>query len=185
MEGTSFIGLQLFLEQYDLQDEVTIEKIGYTQIPSLMSNKIEGAVCFFNNEPLKLKQLGTQVHQWDVKDFSDIVGASFITSQAVTSKKSDVLKRFTQATIKAMEYTCQHQSEALQMALPYIDQQENPDEVFLQEVLAATCQLFESPAGYGVVNPDTYNYSIQTLHEFGLIENTYPAEKIVYSPSNS
>jgi ABC-type nitrate/sulfonate/bicarbonate transport system substrate-binding protein len=185
MEGTSFIGLQLFLQQYNLQNQVKIEKIGYTQIPSLMSGKIEGAVCFFNNEPLKLKQLGAQLHQWDVKDFSDIVGASFITSQVLASKKGTVLKGFAQATIKAMEYTCQHQPEALQITLPYIDQQENPDEAFLQEVLATTCQLFESPTGYGTVNLDTYNYSIQTLHELRFIEHVYPAEKIVYRPSDS
>lgn len=180
MQGTSFIGLQLFLKQHNLQKQVTIEKIGYTQIPSLMGDKIEGAVCFFNNEPIKLKQLGVQLNQWDLKDFSDIVGASFITSQALTDKKTDVLKRFTQATIKAMEYTCQHQPEALQIALPYINQQEKPDEPFLRDVLAATCQLFESPEGYGALSLDTYNFSIQTLHALGLIENVYPAEKIVY-----
>jgi NitT/TauT family transport system substrate-binding protein len=183
MQGTSFIGLQLFLKQYGLEDQVTIEKIGYTQIPSLMSDKIEGAVCFFNNEPIKLRQVGEQLSHWDVKDFSDIVGASFITSQALTSKKPDVLKRFTQATIQAMEYTCQHQPEAIQISLPYIAQQEQPDEAFLQQVLAATCQLFESPTGYGVLNLDTYTYSIETLHALGLIENAYPAEKIVYRPS--
>ena len=113
MSGTSFIGLQLFLKQYNLQDQVKIEKIGYTQIPSLMSNKIEGAVCFFNNEPIKLNQLGTSLNQWDVKDFSDLVGAAFITSKALTIKKPDPLDRFIQATIKAMEYTCQHQPEAI------------------------------------------------------------------------
>ena len=91
MEGTSFIGLQLFLRQYNLEDDVTIEKIGYTQLPSLMSDKIEGAVCFFNNEPIKLKELGVALTQWDINAFSDIVGASFITSQALTQKKPDAL----------------------------------------------------------------------------------------------
>jgi NitT/TauT family transport system substrate-binding protein len=181
MDGTSFIGLQLFLKQYGLEEHVTIEKIGYTQIPSLMSDKIEGAVCFFNNEPLKLEQLGQSLTQWDVKDFSDIVGAAFITSRALTSKKTDALQRFTQATITAMEYTCQNQTEALQISLSYINQQDQPDEAFLKDVLAATCRLFESPAGYGTLNLETYNYSIQTLHSLGLIEYVYPAEKIVYN----
>lgn len=183
MEGTSFIGLQLFLKQYHLQDDVTIEKIGYTQIPSLMSDKIEGAVCFFNNEPIKLRQIGANLTQWDVNAFSDIVGASFITSKALTEKRTAALNRFAQATIAAIAYTCQNQAEALQISLPYINQQEQPDEAFLTEVLAATCQLFESPSGYGALNLDTYNYSIQTLHELGLIDSVYPAEKIVYNPA--
>ncbi len=183
MEGTSFIGLQLFLKQFDLQDEVTIEKIGYTQIPSLMSNTIEGAVCFFNNEPIKLRQIGAQLVQWDVNSFSDLVGASFITSKALTQKKTDTFERFRQATIAAMDYTCQNRDEAYQISLPYINQQEQPDERFLKEVLAATCQLFESPRGYGALDLDKYHTSIRTLHELGLIDAAYPAENIVYNPT--
>ena len=182
MVGTSYIGVELFLRQYDLQDAVTVEKIGYTQISSLLSDKIDAAACFFNNEPLKLKQLGVDLSQWDVNAFSEMVGASFITSKALTEQRTAALTRFSQATIAAIAYTCHNQEEALQMSLPYLDQQDNPDEIFLTDVLAATCQLFESPAGYGALNPDTYNDSIQTLHELGLIDSVYPAGKIVYNP---
>lgn len=48
MYGTSYIGLRLFLEMYGLQDRVRVERTGYTQIPSLLGDRIEGAVCFFN-----------------------------------------------------------------------------------------------------------------------------------------
>ncbi len=183
MTGTSHIGIELFLRQYGLQDAVTIEKIGYTQIPALLSDKIEGAACFSNNEPIKLRQLGANLSQWDVSAFSDMVGASFITSKALTEQKTDALQRFSQATIAAIKYTCHNQDEALRISLPYLDQQAEPDDAFLKEVLAETCQLFESPAGYGALNLDTYNYSIQTLYELGLIDSVYPAEKIVYNPA--
>lgn len=48
MYGTSYIGLRLFLEKYGLQDRVRVERTGYTQIPILPGDRIEGAVCFFN-----------------------------------------------------------------------------------------------------------------------------------------
>lgn len=180
MTGTSHIGVELFLQHYGLKGEVEVEKIGYTQIPSLLSDNIEGAVCFFNNEPIKLRQLGAELSQWDVSEFSDIVGASFITSKALTEKKADALNRFAQATIAAIDATCTNQNEAIHIALPYIEQQNQPDEPFLKEVLAATCELFESPAGYGALNVETYTNSIQTLHELGLIDKVYPAENILY-----
>ncbi|MCP4396843.1 MAG: ABC transporter substrate-binding protein [bacterium] len=183
MVGTSHIGVELFLRHYNLQDAVTVEKIGYTQIPSLLSDKIDAAACFFNNEPIKLRQLGAELSQWDVSAFSDIVGASFITSKALTEKRTDALNRFAQATIAAIDYTCRHQDESIQISLPYIDQPEQPDEAFLKEVLAASCRLFESPAGYGALNLDSYNYSIRTLHELGLIDSVYPAEKITFKPA--
>jgi NitT/TauT family transport system substrate-binding protein len=181
--GTSHIGTELFLRHYNLQDEVTVEKIGYTQIPSLLSDNIEGAVCFFNNEPIKLRQLGVELSQWDVSEFSDIVGASFITATSLTEKKADALDRFAEATVAAIDYTCQNQDDAIHISLPYLDQQEQPDEAFLKEVLAATCELFESPAGYGALNLDAYNDSIRTLHDLGLIDRVYPAETIVYDPA--
>ena len=182
MVGTSYIGVELFLRHYNLQDDVMIEKIGYTQIPSLLSDKIEGAVCFFNNEPIKLRQLGEKVSQWDVGEFSDMVGGSFITSKSLTEKRGDALNRFAEATIEAIDYTCQHQDEAIQISLSYIDQQEQPDKAFLKGVLASSCELFDSPAGYGALNLEAYNNSIKALHELGQIDKIYPAEKIVYSP---
>ena len=181
MVGTSYIGVELFLRHYNLQDNVTIEKIGYTQIPSLLSDKIEGAVCFFNNEPIKLRQLGEELSQWDIGGFSDMVGGSFLTSKSLTEKKGDVFKRFAEATIAAMDYTCQNQDEAIQLSMPYIEQQDQPDDAFLKGVLASTCELLESPAGYGALNLNSYHNSIQTLHELGLLDKVYPAEKILFN----
>lgn len=183
MTGTSYIGVEAFLRHYGLQGAVRVEKIGYTQIPSLLSDKIDAAACFFNNEPIKLRQLGEDLIQWDVSEFSDIVGASFITSKRLTAKKAGALMRFAEATTAAIAATCRDQEAAMRLSLPYLEQQDQPDEAFLKAVLASTCELFESPRGYGALNAAAYAASIQTLHEFGLIDEVYPAENILYHPT--
>ncbi len=183
MAGTNYIGLEVFLQHYQLKNAVMVENIGYTQITSLLHNDIDGAVCFLNNEPVKLRQLGTEISQWDIREFSNIIGGSFITSRALTQKRRDVLGRFTEATIAAMEYTCKHQEDAIQLSLPYLDQySEQPDYTLLRGVLASTCQLLDSSSGYGALDPKAYADSIETLYQLSLIESVYPARKILFNP---
>ena len=177
--GTSYLGLQLFLEKYGLKNRVKIERIGYTQLSSLLGDKIEGAVCFFNNEPLQLKASGVGFVQWDVKDFSDLVGASFITSDKVLKEREQLLRSFVRATVKAMDYTIKHQDEAYEISERHIGKQEPAKQAFFKSALAATCQLFEHPQGFGRLEEDKYQYSIDLLARLGIIPKAYPAQRIL------
>jgi NitT/TauT family transport system substrate-binding protein len=177
--GTSFIGLQLFLEKYGLKDRVTVERIGYTQIPSLLANKLDGVVCFFNNEPLQLRESGIPIHQWDVKDFSDVVGASFLTSDAILSKKGDLLRRFARATAASIEYTVQNRDEAYSLSEKYIGKQDPVKSEFFKKVLAETCSLFDSPRGYGKIDEAKYRQSVEILLRLGMISKSVPAANLI------
>jgi len=177
--GTSWIGLQLFLERFQLKDKVKIERIGYTQIPTLLSDRVDGAVCFFNNEPIQLKESGTRIVQWNVKDFSPLVGASFITSTSILSKKRGVLGAFVRATEKAIRYTIQNQEEAYQISHPYIGKPDPAKGKFFRSVLKETCTLFETTGPYGNMDPIVYRDSVATLKRLGLIEREVPVDKII------
>ena len=58
MSGSSWIGLQLFLRKYGLEKSVQVEKIGYTQEPTLLSGRADAVVCFLNNEPVAMRAEG-------------------------------------------------------------------------------------------------------------------------------
>jgi NitT/TauT family transport system substrate-binding protein len=177
--GTSFIGLQLFLEKYGLKNKVTVERIGYTQIPSLLGDKLEGVVCFFNNEPLQLRESGVSIVQWDVRDFSDVAGASFLTSETTLNKKREILRGFVRATAEAISYTVRNQDEAYSLSEKYIGKQDPVKREFLKKVLAATCSLFESPLGYGKMDEAKYQQSVEILLRLGLISKTFSAGTLV------
>jgi NitT/TauT family transport system substrate-binding protein len=181
LAGTSYIGLLIFLKEFGLQDKVDIKKIGYTQVPTLISDKMDGVVCFMNNEPIQFKKDGVKIKQWDVKDFSDIVGASFITHQKLIKKKENILKAFIRATEKAMEYTVNHIDESFKISLKYIGDVKEENYPFHKEVFMETCKLFYSKSGYGIMNEENYQKSIHILFENGLIKEEYPASDILYS----
>ncbi|MFQ3619541.1 MAG: ABC transporter substrate-binding protein [Spirochaetales bacterium] len=178
--GTSYIGLQLFLEQYGLKGKVKIERIGYTQIPTLLANRVEGVVCFFNNEPIQLKQTGVAINQWNVKDFSSMVGASFITSPSILSKKQELLTAFVRATEKAVKYTVENQSEAFTLSQQYIGRIDPTKMHFFQEVLKETCALFLTKGPYGYLDPSMYKEAVSTLRRLGLIDREVPIEALIH-----
>jgi NitT/TauT family transport system substrate-binding protein len=179
MSGSSWIGLQLFLRKFGLDKSVTVEKIGYTQETTLLSGRAAAVVCFLNNEPVAMRARGMAISEWDVKDFSDMVGASFISSRQIIAARADVLSRFVQATRRAMEFTMTHRDEAEQIALKNVGNVPQADEPLFRQRLDATCQLFPSPRGYGALDPARYSKSIEELASLGLIPATYPAEKIL------
>ena len=179
LSGSSYIGLQLFLEKYGLLKDVKVEKIGYTQEATLLSGRADAVVCFYNNEPVLLRSENVAISQWDVKDFSDMVGASFISSQSIIAAKGGVLARFVRATRKAMAYTIDHRDEAMKIAEKNVGNVQKADEPLFRARLDATCALFGTAAQYGVLDVARYTRSITELAALGLITATYPAQTIL------
>jgi NitT/TauT family transport system substrate-binding protein len=180
MSGTSWIGLQLFLKKYGLQDSVRVEKIGYTQEPTLLSGRADAVVCFLNNEPVAMRAEGIALREWDVKDWSDMVGASFISSRSIIASRGTVLARFVRATRKAMDFTVSHRDEAAQIALKNVGNVKKEDEPLFRLRLDATCDLFSVPQeGYGALDAGRYARSIGELAALGLIPAVYPSPTIL------
>ena len=177
--GSSYIGLQLFLQHYGLSGKVKIENIGYTQIPALMSGKVDGAVVFTTNEVVHLRQLGVAINEWDVRSFSDMVGSSFISSREIATKRADVLRRFFAATSRAIEFIKAHPSAAVKIAMGYMTGSDASQVPFLSASLGATLSLLESPHGFGYIDSKTYSDSIGTLAKLGLIPGVYPTARII------
>jgi len=180
LSGASWIGLQIFLHHYRLEGRaVQVEKIGYTQEAAFRSGKVDAVVCFYNNEPIELRSQNVAFREWDLKDISNMVSASFISSRSIIAARGDVLAAFVRATRKAMAYTVDHRDEAFQIAVKAVGNVQPNDEALFRERLDATCQLFINPKGYGYIDVDRYTRSIAELASLGLIAAVYPAERIV------
>jgi len=179
VSGASWIGLQIFLHRYGLENAVKVEKIGYTQEPALRSGRVDAVVCFYNNEPIVFRSQGVSFREWDVKDITDMVSASFISSKAIIASRGDVLQAFVRATRKAMSYTVDNRDEAFHIALKAVGHVEPKDEPLFRQRLDATCELFPHPKGYGFMDPDRYTRSIAETVTLGLIPAAYPADRIL------
>lgn len=181
LAGSSSIGLNLFLKNYNLQGKVNKQKIGYTQIPSLFSQKVDGVVCFSNNEPIQMRLKGKEIIQWDVSEFSNMVGASFITGDTQYREKKEILARFKKATAAAMKWAVNNQDEAFEITKKYLNGYNESQRQFNIMCLAETTKLFKHRNGYGYVDKAKYQESIRLMKEMGLIQKIYDADKIIYT----
>jgi NitT/TauT family transport system substrate-binding protein len=177
--GTSYIGLELFLKKYGLTEKVVVEKIGYTQEASLLGDKVDAVVCFSNNEPILLSLKGIQIRQWDVRDVTDMVGASFISSAATVADRRDHLAGFARATGRAMAFVQSNPEEAFRIALAKIGNIKKEDEPFFRKVMDATSTLFTHSRGFGYLDAGKYDASIAELVSLGMIKAPYPAARIL------
>jgi len=179
--GTSYIGLQAFLEEYGLSGRVEEQRIGYTQVPSLINDRVDAVVTFVNNEPIQMRMRDHDIVEWEVREFSDLVGASIITADAILEERGNVLRRFVRALERSVAYTVNNQEEAVQLSLGYLDEADDARTEFLGRSLAATAELFR-PGGdrdFGSFDPDRYRASIEALEGLGLIDESYPPERIL------
>lgn len=178
--GTSYIGTLMFLNRYNLKDKVELVKIGYTQMASLTGKKVDAVTCFYNNEPIQLRKRGTLITEWMVKDFSNLVGASFITSDSKLKRDRKKMKNFIKALEESIEWTVKNQSEALEISYKYVDTLQEEEKDFWREVLSKTCELFQSPAGYGAMDKKRYEETIETMHSLGLIKKKLSVNDAIY-----
>jgi NitT/TauT family transport system substrate-binding protein len=180
--GTSYIGMQAFLNEYGLSGRVTEERIGYTQVPSLLNNRVDAAVTFSNNEPIQLRLRGHDIVEWEVREFSELVGASIISSGRIIERRRDVMERFVRAMRKSVAYTVENQEEAVELSLPYLGDTDESQMEFLRRSLAATSELFEPDSGerYGSFDRERYRASIRALRNIGLIEQSYSPSRILH-----
>lgn len=179
--GTSYIGALLFLYKYQLENKVELVKIGYSQIPSLITKKVDAVVCFYNNEPVQLKNQGYQITEWRVKDFSRMVGAAFISSDSLLNGKNDLFRRFVTALNGALKWTAENRDDALSIAFSTINNLKPEDRPFWKQVLDKTIELYSSPDGYGSLDNKRYDETIGLLMNLNLLMKKQSAQDILFS----
>ncbi len=117
--GSSYLALRAFMQEQAL-DDITIERIGYTQLLSLERGLVDAAVVYANNEPLVLHNAGIPFTLWRALQHP-IAGSVLVSARPINTSDVDKLQRFALALQRGMQFTIAHPEEAAQVAIGYID----------------------------------------------------------------
>ncbi|NLJ05674.1 MAG: ABC transporter substrate-binding protein [Exilispira sp.] len=169
--GTNYIGTLLFVNRYRLANKTEIVKIGYTQIQSLVSKKVDVVACYYNNEPIQLRLQGYKITEWKIKDFSNLVGGSFVSSEKNLKNKHDQFSRLIKALTESIEYTNSNRDEALDIAYRTIGSLQPQMREFWKEVLNATLQLIYGKDPVGSLNTERYRSTVSILFNLNFIKS--------------
>jgi NitT/TauT family transport system substrate-binding protein len=176
MFGSSYTSLQAVLQAAGLSEsDVTIEQIGFTQIEAVLSNRVDVAMGFINNEPIVLKNQGVAINVIDAGAYNPAPGNGIMTSEAVL-ENTDLIKRFIAASQEALALTIQEPQKAFDASKQYVENLGDDR----MEVLLTSIALYSSPYtkenGLGFTNPEGWERTLELLTSTGRVTTDLPVD---------
>lgn len=182
--GTNLLAAKAILYKSGLSDnDVQLIDIGYTQVASLTSGKVDAVVGFANNEPLNLKAAGYAINQINAWDYFPLVGHGLITGEKQIASSPKMVQDMVRATTKAIDYALKHPEETFTICLKYIPDLSKEQYDLQKKVLFASMELWENDYskkhGIGKSDPKAWEESQQFMLKYKLIDQTTPVKKMV------
>ncbi|HHW11704.1 MAG TPA: ABC transporter substrate-binding protein [Firmicutes bacterium] len=182
--GTNLLAVQAILRRAGLAEkDVHLVDIGYTQIPSLLEDKVDAVVGFANNEPIKLKAMGVAVNQINSWDYFSLVGHGLITGAGKVEKAPAEVGKMVRASYKGLQYALAHPEEAFAICLKYLPELGEEQKKQEWEVLKASMALWENDYtctyGLGRSDPASWEDAQQLMIELGMIPQATPVGEIL------
>ena len=140
--GSTYTGLLALLYKANLTlSDVKVQSIGFTQVPALMSNKVDAVMGYSNNEPLQLQKRGFAVRTFNVSDYQPLISNGIITTDDTYHNQPQMVKSFVQATLKGLKDVINNPTEAVTISKTYVPGM-NVDQA--TSVLQATIPIWQS-----------------------------------------
>ncbi len=173
--GSNYIGLQVLLRSagMDLND-IDLNFIEYTQIESLLADRVDAAVVFINNEPIVLKSLGRDVNLIETYRVTPMVSAAVITGEKLIHRKPETVRKFLRAIIRASNFALENREQVLPLLRRYIPTLTEENIEINTRVLLASMELWKDQDsetfGIGFTTAEDWEQSIDVLHSLGMIQ---------------
>lgn len=174
--GSNYIGLQLLLNSAGMSlRDIKLITIGYTQIESLLSNKVDAATVYVNNEVVVLKGMGEKVNVLRVSDVSPIVSAVIVTGDKMIQRQPALVRGFIRAVKRASEYIYNKNGNVMDILKKYIPTLTVNNIELNRRVLKASMDLWidddVKKHGFGYTTLSDWQRSIDALFRIGAIKS--------------
>jgi NitT/TauT family transport system substrate-binding protein len=164
--GSSWIQLQALLAGVGLTpaDVEIVPFPDYGQLAALEQGVVDAATGFVNNEPVRMELAGTPTVVLALPPSDQLPGNGLIAAKAtLTGPKADAIRRFIEATRKAMEEIAAEPSKGLEAAIARVPELAT-DRAAQLAVLKATIDTWQNDYtaanGIGAVDPALWAHSI-------------------------
>jgi len=167
--GASYVGLRALLSAGGLiEEDVTLDSIGYNQVEALVAGQDEAVVIYANNEPIQLQHMGYDIDLIRVADYVQLASNGLITNETTIINDPDLIRRFVQAFIKGIAYTLANPDEAYEICRMYVEGLDSPDQVIQREVLDASLEFWKAEI-IGYSQPEAWENMQEVLLDMGML----------------
>jgi len=175
--GASYVGYIGLLSANGIdQADVDGEEIGFTQVESLTTDRVEAVVGYANNEPLQLAALGEEVNVLYVADYIDMVANGIITNEATIAENPELVEGFVRAMVRGLADTLANPDEAYEISKKFVDGLDDSR----KEVLMASLEMWRADT-LGLSDPTSWETMQDVMLEMGFLTEPLPDLAAVYT----
>lgn len=170
--GANYIGWLALAQAAGLdQESVTLEAVGFNQVPVLAEGQVDAAVVYATNEPLQLQAEGYEVNTINVADWVDLVANGLITNETTLQEEPELVQGMVRAIVRGIEDTLANPDEAFEIVRDErwgagIDE----ESAELQRAVLETTLAFWQSETPGVVPRDSWEATQSFMLEAGLLQ---------------
>jgi NitT/TauT family transport system substrate-binding protein len=179
--GSNYFGLLVLLQDAGMTlEDIDLHFIGYTQVESLLSGKVDASVVFVNNEPVVLRDNGYSVRVIEAYKVTPMVSASIIAGESLIRNDPELVKRFVRAVSRASEYALEDPDSALRLMRKHIPTLTEANMEINRKVLLSSMALWVDDDiekhVLGYTSKEDWERSIEMMRSLGLIEKEIDPE---------
>ncbi len=164
--GASYVGYAGLLAANNLQpEEVIAEDIGFTQYEAILADRVEAAVVYANNEPVRLEAAGAAINMIPVADYIDLVANGIITNESTLATNPQLVADFVQALRRGVIDTLSDPAAAYAISQKYVEGLDDSR----MNVLEASLPMWQAEI-IGYTNPVAWENTQQILLSLGLLD---------------
>jgi NitT/TauT family transport system substrate-binding protein len=164
--GATFVGYVGLLSANGIDPaNVDAEEINFTQVESLVTDRVEAVVGYANNEPVQLAALGEDVNVMYVADYIDMVANGIITNEETAANNPELVQGFVRATLRGLSDTLEDPDAAYEISKKFVDGLDDGR----KGVLQASLEMWEADT-LGLSDAQSWQNTQDVLLEMGFLE---------------
>lgn len=164
--GASYVGYVGLLSATGVDREaVAEEEIGFTQVETLLADRVDAVVGYANNEPVQLRQQDEAVNVIYVADYIDLVANGIVSNEATVSQEPELVTSFVRATLRGLADTLDDPRGAYEISKKYVEGLDDSR----MPVLEASLEMWEGDQ-LGHTDPASWERTQEILLQAGLLD---------------
>lgn len=167
--GANYIGLDALLFSAGLTEaDVTLDSIGFTQVESLATDRVQAVSAYAANEPVQLRAQGFEINELLVSDYVQLASNGLVTNERTIAENPELVRGMVTALVKALAATIENPDEAYEISKKYVESLANADEAVQKEVLARSIEFWKAER-IGHSDPQAWANMHELLLKMGLL----------------
>lgn len=171
--GASYIGWLALLDAIGIEPtSVNLVSIGYTQVESMITDRVDATVVYAMNEPVQLRQQGYEVSMIEVADYIDFVSNGLITNEKTIAEQPELVRAMTRAMLRGLQDTLDDPDAAFAICRTYVPEIDDESAPLQRAVLEAALEFWSpgTSGGLGRSVPAAWEASAAFMRKVGMVE---------------